>query len=75
MQLTGVIVVAFFTLQLFRTIGFGCDGALISAVLLGFVNLSSIIVSTFTVDRYGWKVFVHGWQNPDDPLSGTNFLF
>lgn len=56
MQLTGVIVVAFFAPQLFRTIGFGSDGALIGAVLLGSVNLGSILVSTFTVDRYGRKV-------------------
>jgi MFS transporter, SP family, sugar:H+ symporter len=56
MQLTGVIVVAFFAPQLFRTIGFGTDGALIGAVLLGSINLTSILVSTFTVDRYGRKV-------------------
>ncbi|KAJ4794150.1 Sugar transport protein 5 [Rhynchospora pubera] len=56
MQLTGVIVIAFFAPLLFRTIGFGSDGALIGAVLLGSVNLTSILVSTFTVDRYGRKV-------------------
>ncbi|KAJ3693162.1 hypothetical protein LUZ60_008642 [Juncus effusus] len=56
MQLTGVIVLAFFSPLLFRTIGFGSDGALIGAVILGSVNLASILVSTFTVDRYGRKV-------------------
>lgn len=55
MQLTGVIVVAFFAPQLFRTIGFGSDGALIGAVLLGSVNLGSTLISTFTVDRLGRK--------------------
>ncbi|XP_078166088.1 sugar transport protein MST1-like [Carex rostrata] len=55
MQLTGVIVVAFFAPQLFRTIGFGSDGALIGAALLGSVNLGSTLISTFTVDRLGRK--------------------
>ncbi|KAJ3670694.1 hypothetical protein LUZ60_008120 [Juncus effusus] len=56
MQLTGVIIVAFFSPLLFRTVGFGSDGALIGAVLLGSVNLGSTIVSSFTVDYYGRKV-------------------
>ncbi|KAF3338333.1 Sugar transport protein 5 [Carex littledalei] len=55
MQLTGVVVIAFFAPQLFRTIGFGSDGALIGAVLLGSVNLGSTLISTFTVDRLGRK--------------------
>ncbi|WOL19930.1 hypothetical protein Cni_G28732 [Canna indica] len=54
-QLTGVIVIAFFSPVLFRMVGFGSDTALMSAVILGAVNLVSIIISTTVVDRYGRK--------------------
>ncbi|XP_020110145.1 sugar transport protein 5-like isoform X3 [Ananas comosus] len=60
-QLTGVTVVAFFAPVLFRTVGFGSDGALVGAVILGCVNLASILVSAFTVDRLGRrKLFIVG---------------
>jgi sugar porter (SP) family MFS transporter len=52
-QLTGVIVIAFFSPVLFQTAGFGSNGALMGAVVLGAVNLGSTLVSTVTVDRYG----------------------
>ncbi|TKW04745.1 hypothetical protein SEVIR_7G129000v4 [Setaria viridis] len=52
-QLTGVIVIAFFSPVLFQTAGFGSNGALMGAVILGAVNLGSTLVSTVTVDRYG----------------------
>ncbi|XP_074576884.1 sugar transport protein MST1-like isoform X1 [Curcuma longa] len=55
-QLTGVIVIAFFSPVLFRTVGFGSDTALISAVILGVVNLLSLLVSSIVVDRYGRKL-------------------
>ncbi|URE38332.1 Sugar transport protein [Musa troglodytarum] len=35
-QLTGIVVVAFFSLVLFRTVGFGSDAALMNAVILGW---------------------------------------
>lgn len=60
-QLTGIIVIAFFSPVLFRTVGFGSNSALMGAVILGSVNLASILVSTFTVDRYGRRVlFMEG---------------
>jgi MFS family permease len=52
-QLTGVIVIAFFSPVLFQTAGFGANGALMGAVVLGAVNLGSALVSVATVDRYG----------------------
>ncbi|KAJ3702331.1 hypothetical protein LUZ61_006036 [Rhynchospora tenuis] len=52
-QLTGVIVLAFFSPILFRTVGFGSNAALISAVILGSVNLVAVSCSTFIVDRLG----------------------
>ncbi|XP_037485845.1 sugar transport protein MST1-like [Triticum dicoccoides] len=52
-QLTGVIVIAFFSPVLFQTAGFGSNAALMGAVILGAVNLGSALVSVATVDRYG----------------------
>jgi hypothetical protein len=52
-QLTGINIVAFYAPVLFRSIGFGSDKALLGAIILGVVNLSSTLVSTFAVDRFG----------------------
>lgn len=54
-QLTGIIVIAFFSPVLFRTVGFGSNAALMGAVILGAVNLGSILVSTLAVDQFGRK--------------------
>ncbi|KAJ8625698.1 hypothetical protein MRB53_034228 [Persea americana] len=60
-QLTGINVIAFYAPVLFQTVGFGSNPALMAAVILGAVNLGSILVSTFIVDRYGRKVlFMEG---------------
>lgn len=52
-QLTGINIVAFYAPNLFQSVGFGNDSALLSAVILGLVNLGSILVSTAVVDRFG----------------------
>ncbi|CAM8983338.1 unnamed protein product [Rhodiola kirilowii] len=52
-QLTGINVIAFYAPVLFQSVGFGNDSALIAAIILGLVNLGSILVSTAVVDRYG----------------------
>ncbi|RDX65853.1 Sugar transport protein 5, partial [Mucuna pruriens] len=52
-QLTGINIVAFYAPNLFQSVGFGNDSALLSAVILGLVNLFSILVSTSVVDRFG----------------------
>ncbi|XP_031491249.1 sugar transport protein 5-like [Nymphaea colorata] len=60
-QLTGINVVAFYAPVLFRSVGFGSDSSLMAAVILCLVNLGSILVSTYIVDRYGRKVlFMEG---------------
>lgn len=60
-QLTGVIVIAFFSPVLFQTAGFGSNAALMGAVILGAVNLGSSILSILTVDRYGRRpLFLSG---------------
>ncbi|XP_031274993.1 sugar transport protein 5 [Pistacia vera] len=52
-QLTGINIIAFYAPQLFQSVGFGSDSALIASIILGLVNLGSILVSTGVVDRYG----------------------
>ncbi|KAL5721867.1 Sugar transport protein 5 [Ranunculus cassubicifolius] len=60
-QLTGINVIAFYAPVLFQSVGFGSNSALIAAVILGLVNLSSIVVSMFVVDRFGRRVlFMEG---------------
>lgn len=52
-QVTGINIIAFYAPVLFQSVGFGTDSALIAAIILGIVNLASIVVSTFVVDRFG----------------------
>ncbi|GAB4861211.1 Sugar transport protein 5 [Ancistrocladus abbreviatus] len=60
-QLTGINIIAFYAPVLFQSVGFGSDSALIAAIILGLVNLSSILVSTFVVDRFGRRfLFLQG---------------
>lgn len=60
-QVTGINIIAFYAPVLFQSVGFGSDSALLSAIILGLVNLGSILVSTFVVDRYGRRfLFMEG---------------
>lgn len=60
-QVTGINVIAFYAPVLFQSVGFGNDSALIAAIILGLVNLGSILVSTGVVDRYGRRfLFIVG---------------
>ncbi|KAI3888018.1 hypothetical protein MKW92_029266 [Papaver armeniacum] len=52
-QFTGINVIMFYAPVLFKTIGFGDDAALMSAVITGFVNMFATFVSIGTVDRVG----------------------
>ncbi|KAM0882984.1 hypothetical protein ACQ4PT_031929 [Festuca glaucescens] len=55
-QLTGVIVISFFSPLLFRTVGFGSNAALMGAVILGATNLGALMLSALVIDRYVRKV-------------------
>ncbi|XP_022748835.1 sugar transport protein 5-like [Durio zibethinus] len=55
-QLTGINVIAFYGPVLFRSIGFGSDGALIGGIILGTVNILSTFVSTYAIDRVGRRI-------------------
>ncbi|KAF9625270.1 hypothetical protein IFM89_020856 [Coptis chinensis] len=60
-QLAGISVIAFYAPVLFQSVGFGSNSALIAAVILGVVNLGSIVISMFIVDRFGRRVlFMQG---------------
>lgn len=60
-QVTGINIIAFYAPVLFQSVGFGSDSALIAAIILGLVNLASILVSTVVVDRFGRRfLFLEG---------------
>ncbi|OVA10702.1 Sugar/inositol transporter [Macleaya cordata] len=60
-QLTGINVIMFYAPVLFKTIGFGDDASLMSAVITGLVNMFATFVSIGTVDRLGRRVlFLEG---------------
>ncbi|OIV96721.1 hypothetical protein TanjilG_09263 [Lupinus angustifolius] len=57
-QMTGINIVAFYAPNLFQSVGFGHDASLLSAIILGVVNLASILISTAFVDRFGRRVLL-----------------
>ncbi|KAL0321196.1 UNVERIFIED_CONTAM: Sugar carrier protein C [Sesamum radiatum] len=60
-QLTGINVIMFYAPVLFKTIGFGSDNALMSAVITGGVNVLATIVSIYGVDKWGRRfLFIEG---------------
>lgn len=60
-QLTGINVIMFYAPVLFKTIGFGSNASLLSAVITGTVNAIATLVSIFTVDRVGRRfLFMEG---------------
>ena len=60
-QLTGINIVAFYSPNLFQSVGLGHDAALLSSIVLGLVNLFSILISTGIVDRFGRRfLFITG---------------
>ncbi|XP_074558397.1 sugar transport protein MST3-like isoform X1 [Curcuma longa] len=60
-QLTGINVIMFYAPVLFKTIGFGGEASLASAVITGLVNVFATFVSIATVDKLGRRVlFLQG---------------
>ncbi|CAA0828920.1 Sugar transport protein 10 [Striga hermonthica] len=60
-QFTGINVIMFYAPVLFKTLGFGDDASLMSAVVTGLVNVLATFVSIFTVDRFGRRfLFLEG---------------
>ncbi|CAN6453353.1 unnamed protein product [Victoria cruziana] len=60
-QLTGINVIMFYAPVLFKTIGFGNNASLMSAVITGVVNVVATLVSVYCVDKYGRRfLFLEG---------------
>ncbi|XP_028804328.1 sugar transport protein 10-like [Neltuma alba] len=60
-QLTGINVIMFYAPVLFKTLGFGSQASLMSAVITGVVNALSTLVSILTVDKFGRRIlFLEG---------------
>lgn len=60
-QLTGINVIMFYAPVLFKTLGFGNDASLLSAVITGVVNVVATTVSIYSADKFGRRVlFLEG---------------
>lgn len=60
-QFTGINAIMFYAPVLFKTIGFGNNASLMSAVITGLVNVLATLVSIVTVDKYGRRfLFIEG---------------
>ncbi|MCL7047006.1 hypothetical protein MKW94_022006 [Papaver nudicaule] len=60
-QLTGINVVMFYAPVLFKTIGFGNNASLMSAVITGLVNVFATFAAIFIVDKKGRRfLFLEG---------------
>eukprot|EP00250_Pteridium_aquilinum_P011700 c20250_g2_i1 orf=351-1580(+) len=57
-QFTGINAIMFYAPVLFKTLGFGSDASLYSAVITGGVNVLSTLVSIYSVDKVGRKVLL-----------------
>ncbi|XP_020216923.1 sugar transport protein 1 [Cajanus cajan] len=60
-QLTGMNVITFYAPVLFKTIGFGANASLMSAMITGGCNAVATLVSIATVDKFGRRsLFLFG---------------
>ncbi|KAM7528506.1 hypothetical protein LguiB_031916 [Lonicera macranthoides] len=60
-QLTGMNVITFYAPVLFKTIGFGANASLMSALITGGVNCGATFVAIVVVDRFGRRaLFIEG---------------
>ncbi|KAF3341575.1 sugar carrier protein C-like protein [Carex littledalei] len=60
-QFTGINVIMFYAPVLFKTIGFGDDASLMSAVITGVINVLATVISIIVVDKAGRRIlFLEG---------------
>lgn len=60
-QLTGINVIMFYAPVLFKTLGFGDEASLMSAVITGCVNVVGTLLSMIIVDKFGRRaLFLEG---------------
>ncbi|ESW06232.1 hypothetical protein PHAVU_010G030000 [Phaseolus vulgaris] len=70
-QLTGMNMIVFYAPVLFKTIGFGANAALMSAMITGGCNAIATLVSILIVDKFGRRtLFLEGgWLVPSEIFS------
>ncbi|OMO62429.1 Sugar/inositol transporter [Corchorus olitorius] len=60
-QFTGINVIMFYAPVLYKTLGFGNEASLFSAVISGGVNVLATLVSIYSVDKFGRRIlFLEG---------------
>ncbi|KAM3704715.1 hypothetical protein ACJW31_03G026700 [Castanea mollissima] len=60
-QFTGINVIMFYAPKLFKTIGFGDDASLLSALITGGINCIATLVSMYGTDKWGRRfLFLEG---------------
>ena len=60
-QFTGINVIMFYAPQLFKTIGFGDNASLLSALITGGINCLATMVSMYGTDKWGRRfLFLEG---------------
>jgi MFS family permease len=76
-QLGGNNAITFYAPVLFKSIGFGSNSALLSAVILGVVKVTSTWLSMLVVDRWGRKAlfYLGGIQMTVCQVSPTSFTY
>ncbi|GAA0159214.1 hypothetical protein Leryth_014352 [Lithospermum erythrorhizon] len=57
-QLTGMNIIMFYAPVLFRTVGFGSNASLFSALITGIVNMFATFVSIYGIDRWGRRALL-----------------
>ncbi|PIA30734.1 hypothetical protein AQUCO_05400083v1 [Aquilegia coerulea] len=57
-QFTGINAIMFYAPVLFQTVGFGSNGALLSSVCTGCINVICTLIANFSVDKFGRRALL-----------------
>jgi len=57
-QVGGICIIAFYAPAILSSLGTTNDAALFAAVILGVINIFSILISTYAVDRCGRRILL-----------------
>ncbi|MER5438782.1 sugar porter family MFS transporter [Streptomyces sp. NPDC002790] len=75
-QITGINAIFYYAPEVFRTAGFGSDGAMMSTVLIGVVLVVATLVSMRLIDRVGRRaLLLVGSTAMTVLLAGTGMVF
>ena len=59
-QITGINAIIYYAPEIFKSVGFGSDSALLQTVIIGFVNTIFTFVAISFIDRLGRKTLLLG---------------